>query len=115
MRFDLNYLSLTLFTSHVPLHLLPFLFAKDDDDDNDEDAMENSNNAALVNANDDFKPDAEASEEEEDEMAIGDSDADDDDGDGIAQEYRKVNQPGKQPEAGIIAKVYCENFMCHRK
>jgi hypothetical protein len=73
--------------------------------------MEHDNN----NDKDDFKPDAEESEEE---MIIGDSDADDDDdddADDIAQEYRKVNKPGKQPEAGIIARVYCENFMCHRK
>ncbi|GMH47517.1 hypothetical protein TrRE_jg10257 [Triparma retinervis] len=28
---------------------------------------------------------------------------------------RKVNPSGKPPEAGIIVKVYVENFMCHKK
>ncbi len=26
-----------------------------------------------------------------------------------------INQPGKQPDAGIISRIYVENFMCHRK
>jgi structural maintenance of chromosomes protein 6 len=28
---------------------------------------------------------------------------------------RNINPAGKPPEAGVISKVYCENFMCHRK
>jgi hypothetical protein len=28
---------------------------------------------------------------------------------------RNINLAGKPPEAGVIKKVYCENFMCHRK
>eukprot|EP00624_Nannochloropsis_granulata_P003815 evm.model.NODE_29330_length_32469_cov_23.021097.5 len=29
--------------------------------------------------------------------------------------YSVVNAAGKPAEAGVIVKVYCENFMCHRK
>jgi hypothetical protein len=29
--------------------------------------------------------------------------------------HRNVNAVGKPPEAGIILKIYVENFMCHRK
>ena len=28
---------------------------------------------------------------------------------------RNVNPPGARAEAGLISKIYCENFMCHRK
>jgi len=28
---------------------------------------------------------------------------------------KAINAPGKPAEAGIITKIYCENFMCHRK
>jgi len=34
---------------------------------------------------------------------------------GEASSPRKVNSVGKLPEAGVIVKVYVENFMCHRK
>lgn len=33
----------------------------------------------------------------------------------IQSPLRSINIPGKPAEAGIITKVYCENFMCHRK
>ena len=29
--------------------------------------------------------------------------------------HRNVNEKGKPPEAGIIQKIYVENFMCHKK
>lgn len=28
---------------------------------------------------------------------------------------RNINQPNKPPEAGVISKIYVENFMCHKK
>lgn len=28
---------------------------------------------------------------------------------------KSINRPGKPPEAGVIKRVYVENFMCHRK
>jgi hypothetical protein len=28
---------------------------------------------------------------------------------------RRINKEGKPPEAGVIKKIYMENFMCHRK
>ena len=33
----------------------------------------------------------------------------------IQSPLRSINVPGKPAEAGVITKVYCENFMCHRK
>lgn len=35
--------------------------------------------------------------------------------DAIASPIRNINPPGRPAEAGIIHKVYAENFMCHRK
>ena len=47
---------------------------------------------------------------------------DDDDAAGMDEETmtspmagRHHNEVGKPPEAGVITKIYCENFMCHRK
>mmetsp|Transcript_3048 Transcript_3048/g.6871 ORF Transcript_3048/g.6871 Transcript_3048/m.6871 type:complete len:1302 (+) Transcript_3048:476-4381(+) len=34
---------------------------------------------------------------------------------GTTAVQRNVNQPGARAEAGLISKIYCENFMCHRK
>jgi hypothetical protein len=34
----------------------------------------------------------------------------------VAVPYRKrINKEGQPPEAGVIKKIYMENFMCHRK
>jgi hypothetical protein len=37
------------------------------------------------------------------------------DNDNPPSPIRKINPPGKPPEAGIITRVSVENFMCHRK
>ena len=42
-----------------------------------------------------------------------DREADADDEGGVS--LNRVNSAGKPPEAGIIVKVYVENFMCHKK
>ena len=42
-----------------------------------------------------------------------DGDASVDDDQSVA--LRRINPSGKPPEAGIIVKVYVENFMCHKK
>ncbi len=34
---------------------------------------------------------------------------------GKAKHHQVINAPGKPAEAGVIVKIYCENFMCHRK
>lgn len=39
----------------------------------------------------------------------------DDDGNAPATPLRPINPAGKPPEAGIITRIYVENFMCHRK
>jgi hypothetical protein len=42
-------------------------------------------------------------------------DNDNDDGNAPATPLRSINPAGKPPEAGIITRIYVENFMCHRK
>ena len=64
--------------------------------------------------------DMEQDEREEEEEEDSDDDSEDDEttrqlGSMRQKRYAVVNVAGKPAEAGVIVKVYCENFMCHRK
>jgi structural maintenance of chromosomes protein 6 len=66
--------------------------------------------------------DEEEDDEEEEEEEEDDDDDDgnmgglEDDEDIVRLDPRSaVNMPGRTAETGVIVKIYCENFMCHRK
>lgn len=62
-----------------------------------------------------------AREEEEEEEGSSDEDVDeynDEDAeldDKFFDPRKEINKFGQSAEAGVIVKIYCENFMCHRK
>ena len=62
-----------------------------------------------------LSPDDENDEDEEDENADPSTPSRSSADDGLRSPLRQVNAPGKPAEAGVITKIYCENFMCHRK
>ena len=62
-----------------------------------------------------LSPDDENDDVEEDENADPSTPSRSSADDGLRSPLRQVNAPGKPAEAGVITKIYCENFMCHRK
>jgi hypothetical protein len=65
---------------------------------------ENSENSSAV------EDQAEEVAGEDNEASNADADAD-----AVEPFRRRINREGKPPEAGVIKKIYMENFMCHRK
>jgi hypothetical protein len=63
---------------------------------------ENSENSSAV-------------EDQAEEVAGEDNEASNADADAVEPFRRRINREGKPPEAGVIKKIYMENFMCHRK
>jgi hypothetical protein len=61
---------------------------------------ENSENSSAV-------------EDQAEEVAGEDNEASN--ADAVEPFRRRINREGKPPEAGVIKKIYMENFMCHRK
>ena len=48
-------------------------------------------------------------------ISENDQDKENSENDVLASPIRTINPSGRPPEAGVIKKVYVENFMCHRK
>jgi hypothetical protein len=71
-----------------------------------------------TNAEDNRTNNAEVDDAEVDDAEVEDAEAEDAEVEDveIAEPYRRrINKEGKPPEAGVIRKIYMENFMCHRK
>ncbi|CAB9514637.1 of chromosomes protein 6 [Seminavis robusta] len=84
---------------------------EENDDADDEQAGEEEQAAAIK---DDEPMTEEGDNDEDEEMEEADNDEEDNnqrEEDG--KPFRRINAAGKPAECGVIASVYCENFMCH--
>jgi hypothetical protein len=87
-------------------------------DPQDKENTENDEDDVISETNAEDVEEEEHVEEAEDmEEDVEDADAEVDNADAAPTEkFRKrINKEGKPPEAGVIKKIYMENFMCHRK
>lgn len=92
------------------------------EDDASEDAAEAMYDDAGEDNDDDEAMEDEELEDVEEELDDDEAPEEEDDDVPPTLQHAKGTQPRtstgagqKSPEAGIITKVYCENFMCHKK
>jgi hypothetical protein len=92
-------------------------------DPNDKENTENDEDDVISetnNAEDIEEEDAEEAEDVEEAEHVEDEDVEDAEEDNadvppVMGIRKRINKEGKPPEAGVIKKIYMENFMCHRK
>jgi hypothetical protein len=86
---------------------------KDNTENDEDDVISETNHAEDIEEDD--AEEAEDVDEAEDVEDAEDAEVDNADVPPIKGIRKRINKEGKPPEAGVIQKIYMENFMCHRK